>query len=104
MTALEEHVGLTPGQRVCVGFIVTSVSSAGGPGSGKSLQSERMEERFGVRRLTVGDLLCNELQTHSSRGRHLRDALERGEPLPQVRPENLQYTGMTRVFERNLQT
>lgn len=55
----------------------------GGPGSGKSLQSERMEERFGVRRLTVGDLLCHELQTHSSRGRHLRDTLERGEPLPQ---------------------
>lgn len=58
----------------------------GGPGSGKSLQSERMEERFGVRRLTVGELLCHELQTHSSRGRHLRDTLERGEPLPQ---ENL---------------
>lgn len=55
----------------------------GGPGSGKSLQSERMEERFGVRRLTVGDLLCHELQSHSSRGRHLRDVLERGEPLPQ---------------------
>uniref|UniRef100_A0A8C6TPQ5 Nucleoside-diphosphate kinase n=1 Tax=Neogobius melanostomus TaxID=47308 RepID=A0A8C6TPQ5_9GOBI len=57
--------------------------NAGGPGSGKSLQSERMEERFGVRRLTVGDLLCHELQSHSNRGRHLRDALERGEPLPQ---------------------
>lgn len=55
----------------------------GGPGSGKSLQGERMEERFGVRQLSVGDLLCHELQTHSSRGRHLRDTLERGEPLPQ---------------------
>ncbi|XP_072296756.1 adenylate kinase isoenzyme 5 [Eucyclogobius newberryi] len=55
----------------------------GGPGSGKSLQSDRLEERFGVRRLNVGDLLCNELQSHSSRGRHLRDVLERGEPLPQ---------------------
>uniref|UniRef100_A0A3B4BA37 Uncharacterized protein n=1 Tax=Periophthalmus magnuspinnatus TaxID=409849 RepID=A0A3B4BA37_9GOBI len=56
----------------------------GGPGSGKSLHSERLEERFGVRRLNVGDLLCNELQSHSTRGRRLRDVLERGEPLPQV--------------------
>lgn len=55
----------------------------GGPGSGKSVQSERMEERFGVRRLTVGELLCHELQSYSSRGRHLRDVLERGESLPQ---------------------
>ncbi|XP_033839042.1 adenylate kinase isoenzyme 5 [Periophthalmus magnuspinnatus] len=55
----------------------------GGPGSGKSLHSERLEERFGVRRLNVGDLLCNELQSHSTRGRRLRDVLERGEPLPQ---------------------
>ncbi|XP_029931036.1 adenylate kinase isoenzyme 5 [Myripristis murdjan] len=55
----------------------------GGPGSGKALQCERMEERFGVRRVTAGDLLCHELQSHSDRGRHLRDVLERGEQLPE---------------------
>ncbi|XP_053738558.1 adenylate kinase isoenzyme 5 [Synchiropus splendidus] len=55
----------------------------GGPGSGKTLQSERMEERFGLRHVTVGDLVCNELQSHCSRGRHLRDTLERGLPLPE---------------------
>lgn len=55
----------------------------GGPGSGKSLQCERMEERFGLRCVTLGDLLCNELQSHSDRGRHLRDVLERGEQLPE---------------------
>ncbi|KAF3698693.1 Adenylate kinase isoenzyme 5 [Channa argus] len=54
-----------------------------GPGSGKSLQCERMEERLGLRRVTLGDLLCNELQSHSDRGRHLRDVLERGEQLPE---------------------
>lgn len=54
----------------------------GGPGSGKTLQCERMEERFGLRRVTLGDLLCNELQSHSDRGRHLWDILERGEQLP----------------------
>ncbi|KAM3866159.1 adenylate kinase isoenzyme 1-like [Diretmus argenteus] len=55
----------------------------GGPGSGKALQCERMEERFGLRRVTLADLLCNELQLHSDRGRHLRDVLERGEQLPE---------------------
>ncbi|GLD74291.1 adenylate kinase isoenzyme 5, partial [Lates japonicus] len=56
----------------------------GGPGSGKALQCERMEDRFGLRRVTLGDLLCSELQSHSDRGRHLRDVLERGEQLPEV--------------------
>ncbi|XP_035525929.1 adenylate kinase isoenzyme 5 [Morone saxatilis] len=55
----------------------------GGPGSGKSLQCERMEERFGLRRITPGDLLCAELQSNSVRARHLRDILERGEQLPE---------------------
>ncbi|XP_076600544.1 adenylate kinase isoenzyme 5 [Chaetodon auriga] len=55
----------------------------GGPASGKSLQCERMEERFGLRCVTLGDLLCTELQSHSDRGRHLRDVLERGEQLPE---------------------
>ncbi|XP_072220077.1 adenylate kinase isoenzyme 5 [Leuresthes tenuis] len=55
----------------------------GGPASGKALQCERMEERFGLRRVTLGDLLCSELQCHNERGRHLRDVLERGEKLPE---------------------
>ncbi|XP_030607647.1 adenylate kinase isoenzyme 5 [Archocentrus centrarchus] len=55
----------------------------GGPGSGKALQCERMEERFGLRRVTLGDLLCSELQSNNDRGRYLRDFLERGEQLPE---------------------
>ncbi|KAI4810097.1 hypothetical protein KUCAC02_018946 [Chaenocephalus aceratus] len=55
----------------------------GGPGSGKSLQCERMEERFGLRHVALGDLLCNELQSHGDRGRQLRDILERGGMLPE---------------------
>uniref|UniRef100_A0A3P8SYZ6 Adenylate kinase isoenzyme 5 n=1 Tax=Amphiprion percula TaxID=161767 RepID=A0A3P8SYZ6_AMPPE len=57
--------------------------SPGGPGSGKAVQCERMEERFGLRRVTLAELLCNELQSHSDRGRHLQDILERGEQLPE---------------------
>lgn len=60
---------------------------SGGPGSGKALQCERIEERFGLRRVTLGDLLCSELQSHRDRGSHLRDVLERGEQLPEVSVE-----------------
>lgn len=68
----------------CLHFRVCVCVLSGGPGSGKSLQCERMEERFGLRRVTLGELLCTELQSHSDRGRHLRDTLERGEQLPEV--------------------
>lgn len=56
----------------------------GGPGSGKSLQCERMEQRFDFRHVTLANLLCVELQSHSDRGHHLQDVLERGEQLPEV--------------------
>lgn len=56
----------------------------GGPGSGKALQSEKIEERYSLKRLCPGDILCSELQSHSERGRFLRDLLERGEQLPEV--------------------
>ncbi|KAB5579777.1 hypothetical protein PHYPO_G00198880 [Pangasianodon hypophthalmus] len=55
----------------------------GGPGSGKALQCEKMEERYGLRRLCPGDMLCSELQSHSERGRFLRDLLESGRQLPE---------------------
>ncbi|KAM4604827.1 adenylate kinase isoenzyme 5 [Polymixia lowei] len=55
----------------------------GGPGSGKAVQCERMEERFGLRQVTLGDVLSNELQSRSERGRFLQDVLERGEKLPE---------------------
>ncbi|XP_057190734.1 adenylate kinase isoenzyme 5 [Triplophysa rosa] len=55
----------------------------GGPGSGKALQSEKIEERYSLKRLCPGDILCSELQSHSERGRFLRDLLERGEQLPE---------------------
>lgn len=58
---------------------------SGGPGSGKSVQCERMEERFGLHHVTLGELLCTELQANSDRGRYLQDILERGEQLPEVR-------------------
>uniref|UniRef100_A0A3Q2VB56 Adenylate kinase isoenzyme 5 n=1 Tax=Haplochromis burtoni TaxID=8153 RepID=A0A3Q2VB56_HAPBU len=79
--SLSDHSTVTIWPYFCL-FLCVSVS--GGPGSGKALQCERMEERFGLRRVTLGDLLCSELQSNNDRGRYLRDALERGEQLPEV--------------------
>ncbi|XP_077413732.1 adenylate kinase isoenzyme 5 isoform X2 [Vanacampus margaritifer] len=55
----------------------------GAAGSGKRAQCERMEDKLGLRRVSLADLLCGEMQTPSDRGRHLRDVLQRGEPLPE---------------------
>ncbi|XP_028825077.1 adenylate kinase isoenzyme 5-like [Denticeps clupeoides] len=66
----------------------------GGPGSGKALQSERLEERYGLRRLCPGDILCGELQSHGERSRLLRDLLERGETLPEDTLLELLYESM----------
>uniref|UniRef100_A0A3Q3ECP7 Adenylate kinase 5 n=1 Tax=Hippocampus comes TaxID=109280 RepID=A0A3Q3ECP7_HIPCM len=56
----------------------------GAAGSGKRAQCERMEDKLGLRALTLADVLCSEMQTPGDRGRHLRDVLQRGEPLPEV--------------------
>ncbi|XP_061152238.1 adenylate kinase isoenzyme 5 [Syngnathus typhle] len=55
----------------------------GAAGSGKRAQCERMEDKLGLRRVAMADLLCSEMQTPGDRGRHLRDVLQRGEPLPE---------------------
>ncbi|KAG5847582.1 adenylate kinase isoenzyme 5 [Anguilla anguilla] len=54
----------------------------GGPGAGKGLQCEKIEERYGLRTLSPGDLLHSEMQADTERGRFIRDVLERGEQLP----------------------
>uniref|UniRef100_A0A8C2J6Y5 Adenylate kinase 5 n=1 Tax=Cyprinus carpio TaxID=7962 RepID=A0A8C2J6Y5_CYPCA len=43
----------------------------------------KIEERYSLKRLCPGDILCSELQSHSERGQFLRDLLERGEQLPE---------------------
>lgn len=65
-------------------FMCACSTVLGGPGSGKALHCEKIEERYGLRRLCLGDIMCTELQSHSERGRLLRDMLERGQQLPEV--------------------
>ncbi|XP_072560437.1 adenylate kinase isoenzyme 5 [Paramormyrops kingsleyae] len=66
----------------------------GGPGSGKGLQCEKLEQHYGLQPLCPGELLRRELQVHSERGRLLRDFLERGEQLPADMPLELMREAM----------
>ncbi|XP_048844615.1 adenylate kinase isoenzyme 5 [Brienomyrus brachyistius] len=66
----------------------------GGPGSGKGLQCEKLEQHYGLQPLCPGELLRRELQVHSEHGRLLRDFLERGEQLPADTPLELMREAM----------
>ena len=51
----------------------------GGPGSGKGVLSERLQQRCGVVHLSSGDLLRTEVARGSALGRQVRDIMARGE-------------------------
>ena len=51
---------------------VSAVRCAGGPGSGKGTQCERIVERYGFTHLRLGDLLRDELKSGSSRAAQLQ--------------------------------
>ncbi|KAK3546248.1 hypothetical protein QTP70_025188 [Hemibagrus guttatus] len=91
---VEEAAGYGGGMAECECFVMSHglpmekrkpkvIFVIGGPGSGKALQCEKMEERYGLKRLCPGDMLCAELQSHSERGRFLRDLIETGRQLPE---------------------
>nr|XP_057918116.1 adenylate kinase isoenzyme 5 isoform X2 [Doryrhamphus excisus] len=56
----------------------------GPPGSGKRVQCERMEAKLGLRGVVMAELLHQEAQAPTDRGRHLRDILERGESMSEA--------------------
>ena len=51
---------------------------AGGPGSGKGTQCERIVERYGFTHLSTGDLLRDELKSGSARATQLQQVMESG--------------------------
>lgn len=79
----EEECGLAEGSYCTEQRKPKVIFMIGGPGSGKALQCERMEERLGLHRLSLWELLCSELQSHGQRAWYLRDVVERGEKLPE---------------------
>nr|CAD7450071.1 unnamed protein product [Timema bartmani] len=54
----------------------------GGPGSGKGTQCEKIVAKYGFTHLSTGDLLRNEVQSGSQRGKQLTAIMERGELVP----------------------
>lgn len=56
----------------------------GGPGSGKSSQSQQLAKKYGFTHLSTSDLLQNELSSLSERSKLIKDIMECGEPVPGV--------------------
>ncbi|XP_053549311.1 adenylate kinase isoenzyme 5 [Bombina bombina] len=55
---------------------------AGGPGSGKGIQCEKLIQKYGFTHLSFGDLMQNELAALSERGKLMKDFIEHGEMVP----------------------
>lgn len=56
---------------------------AGGPGSGKGVQSELLVRRFGLTHISVGDLVRREIQAGTSVGRFAAPIVAAGNLVPQ---------------------
>jgi len=54
----------------------------GGPGCGKGTQCAQIVDRYGFTHLSSGDLLRDEVQSGSSRGKALNAIMEKGELVP----------------------
>uniref|UniRef100_A0A8C3RDI5 Adenylate kinase 1 n=1 Tax=Cyanoderma ruficeps TaxID=181631 RepID=A0A8C3RDI5_9PASS len=59
---------------------------AGGPGSGKGTQCEKIVQKYGYTHLSTGDLLRAEVSSGSERGKKLQAIMEKGELVPLVSP------------------
>uniref|UniRef100_A0A8C9RWR7 Adenylate kinase isoenzyme 1 n=1 Tax=Scleropages formosus TaxID=113540 RepID=A0A8C9RWR7_SCLFO len=60
----------------------TFIHLAGGPGSGKGTQCEKVVAKYGFTHLSSGDLLRAEVSSGSERGKQLAAIMEKGELVP----------------------
>jgi len=56
----------------------------GGPGSGKGTQCARLVERYGFQHLSSGDLLRDEVQSGSDKGKEISDMMVKGVLVPRA--------------------
>ena len=57
---------------------------AGGPGSGKGTQCDKIVGKYGYTHLSTGDLLREEVASGSDRGKELTAIMEKGDLVPLV--------------------
>ena len=57
----------------------------GGPGCGKGTQCDKIVAKYGYTHLSSGDLLREEVQSGSDRGKQLTAIMEKGDLVPLVR-------------------
>lgn len=56
----------------------------GGPGSGKGTQCARLVEKYGFQHLSSGDLLRDEVQSGSDKGKEISDMMVKGMLVPRA--------------------
>jgi len=54
----------------------------GPPGAGKGTQAERISEKFGLKRITPGDILRKEVENGTGLGKEVEGYMKRGELVP----------------------
>ncbi|OCT84765.1 hypothetical protein XELAEV_18022921mg, partial [Xenopus laevis] len=55
---------------------------AGGPGSGKGTQCEKLSQKYGLSSLAVSELLQNDLGNFTERSKLIKDVMEHGDQVP----------------------
>lgn len=85
----EDPGGVLPGAVVFLGGVgragfLNAWVLAGGPGSGKGTQCEKIVQKYGYTHLSTGDLLRAEVSSGSERGKMLSSIMEKGELVPLV--------------------
>lgn len=78
-----------PGQTLsllgpCFSGLLNGGALAGGPGSGKGTQCEKIVQKYGYTHLSTGDLLRAEVSSGSARGKMLSEIMEKGQLVPLV--------------------
>ena len=68
----------------CFSGLLNGWALAGGPGSGKGTQCEKIVQKYGYTHLSTGDLLRAEVSSGSARGKMLSEIMEKGQLVPLV--------------------